>query len=208
MIDEGGQLSRIGNSSVSSDGKIGGLFFAGPTRSVISEALDRPTPGGVGFFAGMSCSTCGGDCATMVALRARVDPAETEPRREREGVFGMGSPAGAGSLPVFVDFLGDAGVSVNSCVESKLPVFLQCLDGSRRSRVLIRRSLGMLWEALEWGCIVASGPSRGGSCSSLKSLVTRLGSRSRYGCLTAWVALAASVRVLSTAAPQSMTSEA
>lgn len=149
MIDEGGQLSRIGNSSVSSDGKIGGLFFAGPTRSVISEALDRPTPGGVGFFAGMSCSTCGGDCATMVALRARVDPAETEPRREREGVFGMGSPAGAGSLPVFVDFLGDAGVSVNSCVESKLPIFLQCLDGSRRSRVLIRRSLGMLWEALE-----------------------------------------------------------
>jgi hypothetical protein len=147
MIDEGGPLSCKGKSTASSEGKTDRLRFAGQTTSVISEVQDPIALDGGRFSAGMSCSTTG-DCATMVVLRARVDPAETDARRECEGVFGMGPP-GAGSLPVLVGFLGDAGVWVSTSVESKLPVFLECLDGSRRSRVLVRRTPGVLWEVIE-----------------------------------------------------------
>ena len=172
VIDEGGPLSCRGNSGASGNGKTDTLRFAGPTISVIPEALDRIALDGGGVFAGMSCSTAGGDCATMVVLRDRVDATETDARREREGVFGMGSSPGAGSPPVLADPL--PGIWVNASVESKLPVLLECLDGSRSSRGLMRR---VPWEAEEEVYRVASESSRGGSCSSLKSLITRLASR-------------------------------
>ena len=125
MVDEGGQPSCKGNSRVSSGGKTDGLRFAGPTTSVRSEGLDRLVPGDVGFFAEMSCSVAAGeDCATIVVLRARVDPVETDVPREREGVFGMGCPPGAILFPGLTGFFGDPEVGVNSCAESMLPVFL------------------------------------------------------------------------------------
>lgn len=146
MIDEGGRLSCKGNSSTSSGGNTDGLRFAGEATSVISKALDRLAWDDGGFFPGMSCSTAGGDCATIVALRARVDSVETDACREREGVFGIGNSPGAVSPPVLEDFLGDAGLWVKSCMESELPVFLEDLDGSR-SRTPMRRGLEALWEA-------------------------------------------------------------
>ena len=169
MIDEGGALSWKGNSGTSSDGKTDRLRFAGPKTSVVSEGHDRLALDSGGLFAGMSCSTAGEDCAII----AREDPMETDARRECEGVFGLGSPPGARSLPVLVDL-----VWVNPSMESKFPVFLECPDGSRRSRGLMRRRLGVLWDAVGWGCEVESESSRGGSCNSLKSLATRLASRS------------------------------
>lgn len=147
MIDEGGRLSCKGDSSTSRDAKTDRLRFVGPAISVVSGVLDRLPPSG-GSLAGISCSTTAGDCATIVALRG-VDPVETDARRECDGVFGMGNPPGAKSLAALVDFLGDAGLWVNSCVESKLPVFLECLKGSRGSRTLMRRSLEVLREEVE-----------------------------------------------------------
>ena len=106
MIDEGGPLSWKGNSGASSDGTTDRLRFAGPKRSVVSEGHDRLALDSGRLFAGMSCSTTGEDCAII----PREDSVEKDARREREGVFAMGSPPGARSLPVLVDLLDDAGV--------------------------------------------------------------------------------------------------
>ena len=110
MIDDGGPLSRKGDSSASSEGKTNRPRFAGSTISVISEGHGRLALDGGGLLAGMSLSTAGGDCARTAVPRASGDPVETDARREREGVFAMGSPPGARSLPVLVDLLDDAGV--------------------------------------------------------------------------------------------------
>ena len=114
---------------------------------MISEGDGRIALDGGVFFAGMSCSTAGGDCATMAVLGAGGDPVETDARRGRGGAFG--SAPGARSPPVLVDFLGDAGVCVNPSMEFKLPTFLECPDGSKRPRGLVRRRIEVLWEAVE-----------------------------------------------------------
>jgi hypothetical protein len=145
MIDEGGPLSRKGDSSASSDGKTDGARFAGLKTSVISEGHGRLALDGGGLLAGISCSTAGGDCATI----AREDPVETDACRERGGVFGLGGPKDVGSLPALVDFLDDAGVWVFPSVESTLPVFLEGPDVSRRSRAPVRRRLGVPWKAVK-----------------------------------------------------------